>query len=288
VLDAADRLAEGALMATRQQHWRWIIPVVWTTILIVSCFTQAYITVADDARRGDTTLFSRSFAIQATSHLVIAALIPTIYWMQRHFPLTRPRNFAIHALALVVFSVIHTLGMGALRMLWFVGFLGDASFRFPITFERLGYEFTKDIFTYCVMNLGVMAFRYLRERAAVAAPAPHSETPPERFAVRKRGGSEVMVEVADIDWIEASGNYAILHVGGETFEIRSSLAKLEAELDPRRFVRVHKSHVVNIARVAEVVPWVSGDWRIRLQDGAEVNLSRRYRQRFEALAPVRS
>jgi len=97
-----------------------------------------------------------------------------------------------------------------------------------------------------------------------------------------------MVEVSDIDWIEASGNYAILHVGWETFEIRSSLARLEAELDPKRFVRVHKSHVVNISRVAEVVPWVSGDWRIRLQDGAEVNLSRRYRQRFEALAPVKT
>ena len=95
-----------------------------------------------------------------------------------------------------------------------------------------------------------------------------------------------MVEVADIDWIEAAGNYAILHVGGDTFEIRSSLTKLEGELDPKRFVRVHKSHVVNIARVAEVTPWVSGDWRIRLQDGAEVNLSRRYRQRFEALALV--
>ena len=97
-----------------------------------------------------------------------------------------------------------------------------------------------------------------------------------------------MVEVADIDWIEASGNYAILHVGGDTFEIRSSLTKLEGELDPRRFVRVHKSHVVNIARVAEVTPWISGDWRIRLQDGAEVNLSRRYRQRFETLVPIKS
>jgi DNA-binding LytR/AlgR family response regulator len=111
---------------------------------------------------------------------------------------------------------------------------------------------------------------------------------PERFAVRKRGGNEVVVEVADIDWIEAAGNYAVLHVGGDTFEIRSSLSKLEAELDPKRFVRVHKSHMVNIARVTEVTPWISGDWRIRLQDGAEVNLSRRYRQRFEALAPVRS
>ena len=97
-----------------------------------------------------------------------------------------------------------------------------------------------------------------------------------------------MVEVADIDWIEAAGNYAILHVGAETFEIRSSLARLEGELDPRRFVRVHKSHVVNVAKVVEVTPWISGDWRIRLQDGGELNLSRRYRQRFEAVVPVRS
>ena len=64
--------------------------------------------------------------------------------MQRHFPLARPCNVAIHAVALVAFSIAHTLGMGALRMLWFAGILGEASFRFPITLDRLGYEFTKD------------------------------------------------------------------------------------------------------------------------------------------------
>ncbi len=276
-------------MTKQNRAWRWAGPAIWAAILIVSCVTQSYITVADDARRGDITPFARSFAIQATSHLVIAALIPAVYWMQRHFPPNRPRNIVAHLAGLVIFSVVHTVGMGALRYLWFGAILGQP-FHFPITLDRLGYEFTKDIFTYCTMNLGVMAMRYLRQReqpVVTAAPAPVAATP-ERFAVRKRGGSEVMVEVADIDWIEASGNYAILHVGGETFEIRSSLARLEGELDPKRFVRVHKSHLVNIARVAEVVPWVSGDWRIRLQDGAEVNLSRRYRQRFEALAPVRS
>ncbi len=275
-------------MTPQDKAWRWAVPAIWATILTVSCVTQAYVTVADDARRGGSTPFAVSFAIQATSHLVIAALIPMIYWMQRRFPLTRPRNLAAHGVAIVAFSIVHTLGMGALRLLWFVGILGDATYRFPITLDRLGYEFTKDIFSYCVMNLGVMAFRYLREREAKSAPVPQPEPTPERFAVRKRGGSEVVVEVADIDWVEASGNYAILHVAGETFEIRSSLAKLEAELDPKRFVRVHKSHLVNIGRVVEVVPWVSGDWRIRLQDGAEVNLSRRYRQRFEALAPVKT
>ena len=144
-----------------------------------------------------------------------------------------------------------------------------------------------------MLSAGVMALRHLMARtpAVPADPAlaasPVIDTLPERFAVRQRG-KEIMVEMADIDWVEASGNYAILHVGGDRFEIRSSLTKLEGELDPKRFVRVHKSHVVNITRVAEVTPWISGDWRIRLQDGAEVNLSRRYRQRFEALVPVRS
>ena len=76
-----------------------------------------------------------------------------------------------------------------------------------------------------------------------APPAPSNPLPtalPERFAVRKRAAKEIMVEVADIDWIEATGNYAVLHVGGDTLEIRSSLTKLEGELDPKRFVRVHK------------------------------------------------
>jgi DNA-binding LytR/AlgR family response regulator len=187
--------------------------------------------------------------------------------------------------------------MTGLRLLWFVGLMGER-YSFPLTADRLFYEFSKDIVNYAMLSAAVVALRYILERKPSSAPTLPPTLPstlpttaaalPERFAVRKRGGNEVVVEVADIDWIEAAGNYAVLHVGGDTFEIRSSLSKLEAELDPKRFVRVHKSHMVNIARVTEVTPWISGDWRIRLQDGAEVNLSRRYRQRFEALAPVRS
>ena len=266
---------------------RWVV-AVWATILVISCLASSYVGLADEARRGRTIPFAVIFATETTSYIVIAALIPAIYRMQRRFPLTEPRNLLMHAAALVPFSLAHTGGMAALRYLWFAAILGEP-FSFPLTLDRLVYEFSKDIIAYTMMNIGVMALDYVRQRLekrTEAASPPGAR--PERFAVRRRGGSEVVVEVADIDWVEASGNYAILHVGGETFEIRSSLAKLESELDPGRFVRVHKSHIVNIARVAEVMPWVSGDWRIRLLDGAELNLSRRYRQRFEALAPVRS
>ena len=271
----------------------WRVPLIWAVMLAISVFAHAYVEMADN----QVTL-GKAVALEVTSHLMVAAMLPAIYWLHRHRPISGgPVNLAIHVAALVPFSLVRTTGMAGLRLLWFVGVLG-VPYSFPLTLDRLLYELSKDIVNYALLSGAVLGIRYLLDRAdaakqpvpVVVEPAPAVAEParPERFTVRRRGGNEVVVEVADIDWIEAAGNYAILHVGGETYEIRSSLTKLEGELDPKRFVRVHKSHLVNIGRVAEVTPWVSGDWRIRLQDGAEVNLSRRYRQRFEALAPVRS
>lgn len=283
-------------MADEERPVCWREVAVWAVLLAVSVFAHTYVESVQEARRGAGVPFSRVLAIEVASHLVVAALVPVLYWMHRRWPLRgRPQNLVVHALAVLPFSIVHTAGMAALRLLWFAGILGEA-YSFPLTFDRLAFEFAKDIVNYGLLSTGVVAMRYFFSRPAavaeampapMAAAAPTSTALPERFAVRKRG-KEIMVEVADIDWIEAAGNYAVLHVGGETLEIRSSLTRLEGELDSRRFVRVHKSYVVNVARIAEVTPWISGDWRIRLQDGAEVNLSRRYRQRFEALVPVRS
>ena len=281
-------------MATEERSIDWRQVAAWAVLLTISVFARAHVDALDEARRGVTGVYDRMLAIEVSSHIVVAALIPALYWMHRRWPIRGGlRNVAIHALALLPFSLIHTVGMAALRLVWFSGILGEA-YSFPLTVDRLAYEFAKDIISYGMLTAAVMALRYVFARPSVPAalpPAPSQspqpETLPERFAVRKRG-KEIMVEVADIDWIEAAGNYAVLHVGGETLEIRSSLTRLEGELDAKRFVRVHKSYVVNVARIAEVTPWISGDWRIRLQDGAEVNLSRRYRQRFEALVPVKS
>ncbi len=270
----------------------WRVPAIWAVVLTMSVFAHAYVEVANETRAGHPLGLGRALIVEACSHLVIAALVPVLYWMHRRWPIgDQPRNLLVHALGVVPFSIAHTLGMAALRFVWFSGVAGE-SYVFRLTFDRLAYEFAKDIFSYGLLSAGTMALGLLLRRTPVsvstAVAATSSGPLPERFAVRQRGGAEIMVEVADIDWIEAAGNYAILHVGGETFEIRSSLSRLEGELDPKRFVRVHKSHLVNVAKVVEVTPWVSGDWRIRLQDGGEVNLSRRYRQRFEAVVPVRS
>jgi two-component system LytT family response regulator len=91
------------------------------------------------------------------------------------------------------------------------------------------------------------------------------------------GGRTVFLEVARIDWIESARNYACIHVGANTYVMRSSLDSLASKLDRAAFLRINRSEIVNTARIAELRPALHGDQKIRLQDGTELAWSRRYR-----------
>ena len=104
----------------------------------------------------------------------------------------------------------------------------------------------------------------------------------QRFLVRVRDRS-IVVNAADIDWIEATDYYATLHAGGKSYLLREPIASLVKTLDPERFVRVHRSAIVNIDRVREVHPLFRGDRALTLADGTRVKLSRSRREEFERL-----
>jgi two-component system LytT family response regulator len=101
-----------------------------------------------------------------------------------------------------------------------------------------------------------------------------------RLLVRDNGCARP-VRVDTIDWIDAIGNYARLHVAGRTHVLRATLRALEATLDPAHFCRVHRSALINLDRVTEVQPWASGDSVVILNDGARLRVSRRYRAELE-------
>jgi two-component system LytT family response regulator len=103
----------------------------------------------------------------------------------------------------------------------------------------------------------------------------------ERLMV-KSGGRITFVRSADIDWIEAAGNYVRLHVGKEDHLLRESLTALEKRLDAGRFVRVHRSTIVNVDRIREIQPAWGADYVIILRDGKELALSRGCRDKLEA------
>lgn len=97
----------------------------------------------------------------------------------------------------------------------------------------------------------------------------------QRVAVR-RGDRVVFLETSEIDWVEAAGNYVCLHLQGRRHLLRMTLAEMERRLDPRRFVRVHRSRIVNAERVRELQPLGSGDCRLVLTDGTVLVSSRTY------------
>jgi two-component system, LytTR family, response regulator len=92
----------------------------------------------------------------------------------------------------------------------------------------------------------------------------------------------VPIRTADIDWIEASGNYVRLHLGQTVRPLRDTLGRMEAQLDPSRFARIHRSAIVNLDRIREIQPWFSGDSFIILTSGERLRLSRSFRRAFES------
>jgi two-component system LytT family response regulator len=121
--------------------------------------------------------------------------------------------------------------------------------------------------------------------AAPRIPEPTSTTigePLDRLLV-KDGGTMYFVLTADIDWIEAYGNYVRIHTGAKSHLLRKTLGALEGMLDQRKFVRIHRSTIVNLDRVAQMELWGSGDYIVRLATGAKLKLSRWYRDRIESL-----
>jgi two-component system LytT family response regulator len=94
-----------------------------------------------------------------------------------------------------------------------------------------------------------------------------------RLAVRHRNHIRVL-NVDEVDWISVENEQTFVHVGSEAYPIRRTLSYLEARLDPSSFFRTHRSAIVNLNRVEEIIPWFKGSHKLRLTTGAEVDLSR--------------
>ena len=221
-----------------------------------------------------------------SSMLVLLGLVPLVLAFDRRFPLeygSLRRNLRWHLLASVLFSLAHVLLMVALRKAVYVA-MGDR-YDFGSWPRELFYEYLKDCRTYLGILATVYVYRFLLLRLQGEAklldepdegPALEPVERPERFLVRKLG-KEFLVAAADIEWLQASANYVNLHVRGRDYPLRTTMAALEPRLDPARFVRVHRSYMVNLDCLQEIEPLESGDARLLMRDGAQLPCSRRYR-----------
>jgi hypothetical protein len=266
---------------------------LFAVLLVAIAVSNVFTELADRANDGIRVAAWEPVTWEFSSVTWILLLIPALGWWLKQFPLIHSgwlRDLPAHLIGTLPFSLAHVGGMVALRDL--VYRLMGSHYDFGPWWPNWLYEYRKDFISYWLLVMGLLAFTlhglWMESRQSAAAPAAEpaeplaDESPIERLVVRKLN-REYLINVADIDRIEAEGNYVVVHAQGAEYPRRESLVALERKLDQKRFVRVHRGHLVNVDRIREIQPWDHGDYRIVLQDGSCVNLSRRYRSRLEHL-----
>lgn len=279
----------------RYQRWRRPAEIgFWVCVLVIQAVTNSLVTTMDLRQSGRSLLPWEPWMWELTSAVVVGLLIPAIIVFERRFPLrwaTLAGNLGWHFLGSLLFCALHVALMMGLRLAFYAA--AGVNYEPGGWLGRFGYEFLKDLRSYTLILVTLLGYRLLMLRlqgearvldappapaqAAGTPPAPTPAARPERFLVRKLR-REFLIAAADIEWLQAQGNYVGLHVNGHDYLVRSTLAEFLEQLDPAHFARVHRSWAVNLGRVAEIEPLESGDARLSMQGGGHVPCSRRYRE----------
>jgi two-component system, LytTR family, response regulator len=117
---------------------------------------------------------------------------------------------------------------------------------------------------------------------AKADPKGEPKPSDDRMVIRA-GGKVVFLDVKEIDWIEASANYVKVNVGKDSYLLREGIGSISERLDPDRFVRIHRSAIVNVRKIKELQPCESGEYIAVLKNGKELSCSRGYRAQLQRL-----
>ena len=275
-----------AMLDRYLQHRRVWEVGLWTAWWLLDAAANSVVVIMDIERRGLTFAWWEPVIWEYSSSLVLLALLPAVLAFDRRLPFqaeTWRRALPGHLLATIPFSLLHVFGMVGLRNLAYGAV--DLPYDFGNWPKELLYEYLKDVRTYASVLIVIYLYRLLLLRLRGETrllTAPDTGLPaeavdrPSRFLVRKLG-AEFLVAAQDIEFLEASENYVNLHVRGRVYPLRSTMTAIQDRLDPGRFVRVHRSYIVNLDFLDQIEPLDTGDARLLLKNGSRIPCSRRYR-----------
>lgn len=265
---------------------RWFEAGFWVATTTLNAVANSITVNMDVQKTGLGYQIWEPVVWEWSSAILWLALVWPMVWFTARFPLhwdNWRRQLPWHLLASVVVSLLHVVGMVGLRMLAYRWYGQDYDFGdWP---RELVYEYLKDARSYMGFVLVIEFYRLLMRRMQGEASllgTPDEGPPvepvdrPDRFLIRKLG-REFLIAAADIEWLQASGNYVNLRVRGHDYPLRSTIAGIEARLDPARFARIHRSYIANLDQIASIEPLDTGDARVHMRDGAQLPCSRTYR-----------
>jgi hypothetical protein len=225
--------------------------VFWAAYLAANNIVNALSVLTERSRMGLPVDTWEPFVWELSSGIFLLLLIPLVGEIVRRFPIS-PASWKgvawVHLLATLPFCALHILGMVALRQAAY-GFAGR-SYDFGDVPTEFLYEWRKDAITYLLIVTVLQVWRWRQVQVAVrqaATPAGAHNC----FEVKSKGRL-LTVSAEAIDWIEAAGNYVILHTASGQHMVRETLKAVLAELDPGLFLRVHRSAVINTRRLDRI------------------------------------
>jgi len=244
-------------------------------LMVVLQFMSSYSTMITDLRRGGSDEPAWHVAIWQGSSTLIWLLLAPVVWrgVARLQPQTLgwPRAIALHVLLTLPVSLVHIIGMIALRHLAYT--LAGESYRFTQDWgAALLYEYRKDLVTYFTLALFAAAAQWALRRGDDAPPTDRTSG-----LIEIADGRTVLhIPLAEIGWAAAAGNYVEIGWRERTVLQRSTLATLAERLGSG-FVRIHRGRIVRRAAIRSVATERSGDFTVTLDDGTALRGSRRYR-----------
>jgi hypothetical protein len=266
---------------------RILVRITATTAVFLAAFAVVNaLTLLRDAERSGVTLNSyEPWLLELTSAAITTLLVPLIALVERYFPIGPERRLAtlaVHLMTTLGFCALHVAGMVALRKLLFAVIFGQNYVFFEDPIADLGYEYRKDLMTYLLVVVVTTLLRANEEQRRDLVAAKDEARASGRLTL-KSGGSLIMLDAEDVEWARAAANYVEVRAAGRAHLVRATLTSIEGQLSSAGadVVRIHRSHVVNRARIVEVRPDRDGSFTVRMTDGTQLPCSRRYRASIE-------
>jgi len=238
------------------------------------------------------------FVWEYSSGLATLLIFPLIVWFMRKFPWdwqTTISSISRYIFAAVTYGSMHLSLMVAMRE--FAYLLTESDYQFATGFQQFLFEFLyelrKDVWSFCLLVGLIAIYRFVIAQWLGDAQSISNKSDKEiasqgrdslaSILLVKKLGKEFLIKTKNIEWVEACGNYANLHLGNEVYPMRITMTEFINKSHSYGLIRVHKSFAVNVNWVHCIEPLTSGDAEVGMQSGKKIRLSRRYKVEFEML-----
>ena len=254
---------------------RWLSRYGWVALLVAATGCVNVLSAAQHAGSGGWAELRGPVLDEITSALVVTGLLPLIKHSVDRLSMTRDRRIAliIIALSMIAFALLHHSFIVALRHVAYGMFGSTYDFHWR---DQFVIEFRKDLIS--ALMIAVVFWLIDRKTTATAPIVEQELLDSRRPEIWLRDGSKsIRVELAQVISVTSAGNYVEFALADARHLIRSTLAGEEIRLKPFGFVRIHRTRLVNVARVVAIETRVNGNFVAKMDSGDAIPGSRRYR-----------